>query len=82
MPNKAFYSPVLVGMKLLEGRRKEDYGCTLGRKIELIFVEKTQPMSAAPVECDGKFLAEKNPLACLPVGYWCIPQSGGFLFLF
>ena len=71
LPNKAFYSPVLVGMKLLEGRRKEDYGCTLGRKRELIFVEKIQPMSTAPVECDRKFFGwEKSTslFASWPIG--------------
>lgn len=69
LPKRAFYSPVLVGIELLEGRKKEDSGCTLGIKMDLIFVEK-QPMSIAMAECDRGFffLAEKNPLACLPVG--------------
>lgn len=41
LPNRAFYFPGLVGTELLEGRRMEDCGCTLGIKINLIFVEKT-----------------------------------------
>lgn len=41
LPNRAFYFPGLVGTELLEGRRMEDCGCTLGIKINLIFVETT-----------------------------------------
>lgn len=41
MPKRAFYSPVLVEIKLLEGRRKENCGGTLGINIDLIFVKKT-----------------------------------------
>lgn len=52
LPNRVFYFPAWVGIELLEGRRKEYCGHTLGKKNKLDFHEKKTNPQNPPITTD------------------------------
>lgn len=82
LPNRALYSPVLVGIELLEGRRKEDCGY-LRDKNKLDFHWKNNLCPQQRQNTTGTYLAEENPLMCLPVvPLWGLSRSDEVCLLF